>query len=148
MSKYGGSEKTTQAFVAAYNKPKLSTRWTQAEVPAGWRRPPLRGDECSPPTAPPWFSGIFRAREWCGVGIAGGQSPLDVTGPWSGPSQGWQHPLPPLVGPTNRALCALWPPSPAQEQHAAVLWCAPACPSFFTFLAANHRDRIRLFKGW
>lgn len=35
MSKYGGSEKTTQAFDAAYNKPRLSTRSTQAEAPAG-----------------------------------------------------------------------------------------------------------------
>lgn len=32
MSKYGGSEKTTQAFVAAYNKPRLLSHSSQAEA--------------------------------------------------------------------------------------------------------------------
>lgn len=43
--------KTTQAFDAAYNKPRLSTRSAQAEAPAG--RPRLLGeDESFTPTSP------------------------------------------------------------------------------------------------
>lgn len=62
MSKYGGSEKTTQAFVAAYNKPRLSTRSTEAEAPAGvlfrlLAQLPLSLDSCGPASDAGWGIG-------------------------------------------------------------------------------------------
>lgn len=50
MSKYGGSEKATQAFVAAYKKPRLSTRPTEAEAPVGF--PPAQGGRKVSPASP------------------------------------------------------------------------------------------------
>lgn len=130
MSKNGGSEKTTQAFVAAYYKPRLSTCSTHAEATVGVLH--SGRTNTSIPTLPnsphdlphPQFSGLFRAREWCGMGITGGQSQLDVTGPMSVLSQDCTalfHHFCPDKSSSLRPLT----PSPAQEQH-AVLWCAPA----------------------
>ncbi len=151
MSKYGGSEKTTQAFVAAYNKPSVSTRSAQAEAPAGVLRSLLCLLIKSPlPSRPPasvlWpppglrvmWGGVYRedSPRWML------QDPRHHTGP----------PLPPLVAPTkSSSLCPLTL-SPAQEQHAVFFFlvCTGSpCPSSssFSFLAANHGDRIRLFRG-
>lgn len=75
MSKNGGSEKTTQAFVAAYYKPRLSTCSTHAEATAGVLRsgrtntsiptlPNSPNDLPHPHDLPhPEFSGLFWARE-------------------------------------------------------------------------------------
>lgn len=61
MSKYGGSEKTTQAFVAAYNKAEALDSPNPSRYTL-WHPPPLSEDESSPPTCPPpLFSGLFRA---------------------------------------------------------------------------------------
>lgn len=109
MSKYGGSEKTTQAFVAAYNKPRGS-----GLAPLEQRRPPASssaqgGRVFSPPLG---SFGLIRAREGRGgLGIPGGQSLLDVTGPSSrGPSQGSRRPLPPLVIPDKIELSVPFDP--------------------------------------
>lgn len=110
MSKYGGSEKTTQAFVAAYNKPRLLIHSTQVVAPAGVLL-------CSGRTSPlPHFSLSSLASSSPGVMWGGGLVGRTIfagcfTGPVSPqqPLTGLHHPLPAFVAPTNQALCALWP---------------------------------------
>lgn len=127
MSKYGGSEKTTQAFVAAYNKPRLSTRSTQAEAPAGVLLRLLLPNFPTPLSALWPLPGQRVMWGGGGGGTLGGKSPLDVTGP------SLPHRSPRRVALLSSTTCrpnkssSLCPltPSPAQEQH-AVLWCAPA----------------------
>lgn len=134
MSKYGGSEKTTQAFVAAYNKPRLSTCSIQAERPPGVLLRPGRTNPL-PPSSSPLSS----------LAPSGPQS--DV---WWGccedrPRWMLQDSLraPHRVAPPSSTTCcpnksrALCPLTLffAQEQH-AVLWCAPAPPAPLRFSAS------------
>lgn len=107
MSKYGGSEKTTQAFVAAYNKPRLSTCSIQAERPPGVLLRPGRTNPL--PRVPPsvlWPHPGHRVT--CG-GDAVRTDPAGCYRTLFRPFTGLRRPLPPLVAPTNRGLCALWP---------------------------------------
>lgn len=144
MSKYGGSEKTTQAFVAAYNKSRLSTRSSKAEAPAGSLLR-TREDGSSPPPLPR-LSGLFQPRSDVGSGMLGpcwmSQDPRHLTGPSQGRPALFHH-----LFPQQTELSVPFDPRPpAQEQH-AVLWCAPAPPClslFLSFLAATCGDRIRL----
>lgn len=109
MSKYGGSEKTTQAFDAAYNKPRLSTRSTQAEAPAGvllcsGRTNPLSHVSlCTLASSSPGVMwGVDTGRTIPARCLTGPSTPH-----WS--LTGLHHFLPPLYAPTNLALCALGP---------------------------------------
>lgn len=128
MSKYGGSEKTTQALC-----------FDSLNSSRGARRcpPPLTEDKSSPPLLPR-LSGLFQA--WSDVGwrLWEGQSSLDVTGLFSPhwPSTGIHRLLPPLVAPTNRALCALWPPVSCTRIACSfmVRTGSPAPPPFSAFL--------------
>lgn len=146
MSKYGGSEKTTQAFVAAYNKPRLSTRSTQAEAPAGvflcsGRMKPL-------PHSPPPSGSLASSGPEGDVGWGYWEdSPLlDVTGP--------SPPHWPFAG-LHRTLAQQIELSVPFDPVSCTTACSfmvctgsPAPPFFSSFLATNHRDRIRHFKGW
>lgn len=155
MSKYGGSEKTTQAFVAAYNKPRLST-------PLKPRRPPASSAQggrilfLTPPR--PSLSSLVSSRPESDVGWGYWEdSPcwmLQDPRHHSGPSQGcctafFRHLLPQQI-----ELSVPFDPHPPHLLHKNSMQFYGVhrlpCPFFFStsFLAANHRDRIRLFKGW
>lgn len=132
MSKYGGSEKTTQAFVAAFNKPRLSTRSTQAERPAGIllrpgrtnplpRVPPLSSLASSGPQSDVWWGYCEDRPRWML------QDPLQAPHRVAPPSSTTCCPN------KSSSLCPLTL-FLAQEQH-AVLWCAPAPPAPVPFSA-------------
>jgi len=122
------------SFSCSIYEPRLSTRSTQAEAPAGFQ---LLSGGTTPPPLLSWLSGLFRPWSNAGLGILGGQPLLAVTGP-SSPSQGgpalFHHVFPQLIE-------LRWPCPPA------VLQCAPASPGP-PFLAADRGDRIRLFEWW
>lgn len=160
MSKYGGSEKTTQAFVAAYNKPRGSR-----PAPLGRRRPPAsssaRGGRVFP--APPpsrrsasrphpgqrgtlggaWGSG-YREDSLCWML----RDPL-VAGSLAGVPPPSSTPRRPQN--KSSSLCPLTPQllHPDGVQF-FISWRAPASPPLpvFSFLAASREGRIRLFEGW
>lgn len=58
---------------------------------------------------------------------------------------GLHLPLLPLVAPTNWAICALLTPSLTHKNSMQFFWCALAL--LHRLSPANHRDRIRLFRG-
>lgn len=132
MSKYGGSEKTTQAFVAAYNKPRLSTCSIQAERPPGVLLRPGRTNPL--PRVPPsvlWPH--LGHRVMCG----GDAVRTDPAGCYRTLFRAPHRVAPPssttCCPNKSRALCPLTLFF-AQEQH-AVLWCAPAPPAPLRFSA-------------
>lgn len=152
MSKYGGSErkktKTTQAIVAAYNKPRLSTRSTQSRG-TRWRpisaRPRGRTNRHHPPT---------KTTPTLGWGHRGGRSLLDAGGPSS--SQSWQRLFSATCCPDKlRSPCPLTPIFPTHEQLSVFFFrCvrrrpASSAPSgiFPAFSQPKIGDRVRL-EGW
>lgn len=103
MSKNGGSEKTTRALVAAYNKSRLSTRASRAEAPAGivlhsWRTNPL-------PPVPPLVLLLLSGQKAIWGEDAGRATPTGYHKTLAGTHAGMHRPLPPLVAPTEEALC-------------------------------------------
>ncbi len=103
----------------------LSTRSTQAERPTGVLLRPGRTNPL--PRDPPSVLWPHPGhRMMCG-GDTVRTVPAGCYRTLFGPLTRLHHPLPPLVAPTNRALCAPLTLFPAQEQH-AVSWCTPAPP--------------------
>lgn len=113
------------------------------------RRPPLREDKSSSPLLPR-LSGLLQPWSDVGLAILGGQSLLDVTGPSS----------PHRVAPPSSTTCcsnkssSLCPFTPSSCTRTACSFMfngvhrLPCLSFFFSFLAANHGHRIRLFEGF
>lgn len=113
-----------------------------------------RGGRILDPTSP---SALWppSALEWCGVWTLGGQSLLDVlqdprhqTGPSQGYAAVFQHLLPlqtELSVPLDPVSCTR---TTCSFLVAHRLPCSSCFSSFFSSLAAKHRARIRLCKGW
>ena len=146
-------ENNTSFFVAAYNKPRHSTRSTRAE-----RRPQAslsaRGGRTLSPTSP---SALWPlpALEWCGVGILGGQ--YDVPAGCCVATLAPRRVVPVLfdhlLTPTNQALRVLWPRVLHKNsiQFYDALWLPWPRHLFFffcSFLAADRKATVRLLEGW
>lgn len=123
---WGKKKEKKKAFVAAYNKPRLSTHSSQVKAATGF---------------PPRFSGFSWAREWCWVVMLEGQPLLDVSVPSSGLSQGSTGQFLHLLPPTYWALCPL---SGLLHMNSMQFYVVHLLPLLLFSCLSTNWDRIRL----
>lgn len=151
MSKNGGSEKTTQAFVAAYYKPRLSTCSTHAEATVGvlhsgrTNTSILNPPQLPPRPAPPPVLWTLPGQRVMWHGDNGRTVPAGCYRTYVSPLTGLHRPIPPLL-PRQIKLSAPFDTVPCTRTACSFMMCtgSPATPSFSAFFAAYHGDRIRL----
>lgn len=135
MSKNGGSEKTTRALVAAYNKSRPSTHASRAEPPR-WHCSPLLEDKLSP------SSGSFASfRSEIHVGHAGRAAP---TGYYK--THAWPWVAPPsstTCCPNRRSSLRRLSPISCMWTACSCSWRAAPAPSLLLLSCSQSRRQIR-----